>query len=394
MGSRSGLSHFDGERFTTLTTANGLSNDFVLSLYEDPEATLWIGTDAGLNQLRDGVITVYTIREGLSNDVIWSIAGDSDGALWLATNGGGLNRFKNGKFSGITTDAGLLDDSVFEVLDDGRGRLWMTSIKGVSSVGKQALNDVAGGLRKRVTPSIYDTRDGLRSRECNGGFQPAGLLTTDGRVMFPTTRGLAFASLSHLENSGESFDVVLEHLEANEREFSLQGAVEIPPGLGKLSFFFTAPNFSAPEKLKFRYRLQGFDHDWSAFTTRREAYYTNIPPGEYRFRVMACLNGVCKEEEGPKVVLRPDFYQTSLFTVLLSVALGLSAFGLYRLRVGHLRASAQKLTALVEERTADLRKSEQKLRRSRDHLEARVQARTQDLLEAQSIPRKRDSRSR
>ncbi len=379
-GSRSGLSHFNGERFETLTTANGLSNDFVLSLYQDAEGTLWIGTDAGLNRLRDGAITIYTIREGLSNDVVWSITGDSAGTLWLGTNGGGLNRLKNGKFSSITADAGLIDDALPEVLDDRRGHLWMTSNKGVSWVSKKELNEVADGVRKRINATIYDTRDGLRSRECNGGFQPAGLVTSDGRVMFPTTKGLAVANLTRLENTGEPLDVLLEYLEADDREYSLERPVEIPPGLGKLNFSFTAPNFSAPERLKFRYRLDGFDRDWSAYTTRREAYYTNIPPSEYRFRVMACLNSDCKEGDSPKVVLRPYFYQTGLFSLLLCIALGVSAFGLYRVRVGHLRGSAQKLTALVEERTADLRKSEQELRHSRDELEARVRERTQDLL--------------
>jgi signal transduction histidine kinase/ligand-binding sensor domain-containing protein len=380
VGSRSGLSHFNGQRFETLTTANGLSNDFVLSLYEDREATLWIGTDAGLNRLRDGAITVYTIREGLSNDVVWSIAGDSTGALWLGTGGGGLNRLKNGKFASVTADAGLIDDAVFDVLDDGRGRLWITSNKGVFRVSKQELNAVADGVHKRLVGTVYDTRDGLRSRECNGGFQPAGLATSDGRVMFPTIKGLAVADLTRLENPTGPLNVVLEHLEADDREFSLDRPVEIPPGLGKLSFAFTAPNFSAPDKLKFRYRLEGFDRDWSAFTTRREAYYTNIQPNQYRFRVMACLEGVCQEEAGAKIVLRPNFYQTDFFSSFLCVALGASAFGLYRIRVFHLRGNAHKLAALVEERTADLRKSEQDLRHSRDELEARVRERTQDLL--------------
>jgi signal transduction histidine kinase/ligand-binding sensor domain-containing protein len=380
VGSRSGLSHFDGERFATITTANGLSNDFVLSLYQDREDTLWIGTDGGLNRLRDGAIRVYTIREGLSNDVVWSIAGDADGVLWLGTGGGGVNRLKNGQFSSITSDAGLIDDAIYEVLDDGGGRLWMTSNKGVSWAGKRELNEVADGTKKRLLSAVYDTRDGLRSRECNGAFQPAGLATRDGRVMFPTTQGLAVADLGRLENSSGPENVLLERLEADDREFPLDRPLDIPPGLGKLSFTFTTPNFSAPDKLKFRYRLEGFDRDWSAFTNRREAYYTNIQPSEYRFRVMACLNADCKEEVGPKIVLRPSFYQTGLFSSLMCIALGASAFGLYRLRVGHLRRSAQKLAALVEERTADLRKSEQELRRSRDELEARVQERTQDLL--------------
>jgi signal transduction histidine kinase/ligand-binding sensor domain-containing protein len=379
-GTRGGLSYLKGERFETYTTANGLSNDFVLSLYEDREGTLWIGTDDGLNRLRDGEMKVYTIRQGLSNDVIWSIAGDADGVLWLGTNGGGLNRFKNGRFSSITSEAGLIDDTLIEVLDDQQGRLWMTSNKGVSWASKSELNEFADGTRKRIAVSIYDTRDGLRSRECNGGFQPAGLVTFDGRVMFPTSKGLAVANLKRLGSEAKPPNVLLEHLEANDHEFSLERPAEIPPGLGKLVFSFTAPNFSSPEKIKFRYRLEGFDKDWSGYASRREAYYTNISPGEYRFRVMACLNNKCEENASAEVILRPHFYETGLFSLLLCVGLGLCAFRIYRVRVIHLRKQAQKLSALVEERTMDLRKSEQELRHSRDELEARVHERTQDLL--------------
>jgi signal transduction histidine kinase/ligand-binding sensor domain-containing protein len=381
VGTRGGLTHFDGERFETYTTERGLSNDFVLSLYEDREETLWIGTDSGLNRLRDGEITVYTIRQGLSNDVIWSISGDTDGTLWLGTNGGGLDRFKNGKFAAITSEAGLIDDAIIDVLDDGRGRLWMTSAKGVSWAAKHDLNRVADGELKSITPAIYDTGDGLRTKDCSGGFQPAGIVTSDGRVMFPTAKGLVAANLDHLRNEHGPLKVVLEHLEANDREFRLDRRIEIPPGLGKLVFTFTAPSFNGPEKLKFRYRLEGFDHDWSGFTSRREAYYTNIQPGEYRFRVMACRGDNCTENDKPTAVtLRPFFYQTGLFSFLLCVGLGLSIFRIYRLRVKHLRGQAQKLTVLVEERTADLRKSEHELRQSRDELEVRVQERTQDLM--------------
>ena len=381
LGTRGGLSHFSGEHFETLTTANGLSNDFILSLYEDRGGSLWIGTDSGLNRLRDGKITVYTIREGLSNDVVWSITGDTDGALWLGTNGGGLNRFKNGKFVSVTSDAGLLDDAIFDALDDGQGRFWLTSNKGVFWVMKGELNELAEGTRQHVTPTIYDMRDGLRSRECNGGFQPAGLVTSDGRVMFPTTKGLAVAPLSRLADEGEPLKISLERLEANDREFPVGQKVMIPPGLGKLVFSFTAPTFGSADRVRFKYRLDGFDRDWSGFTSRREAYYTNIQPGEYRFRVMACLGSKCNEnEQESRLVLRPYFYQTTFFSWLLCAVLGAAAFGIYRLRVKHLHRQAAKLSGLVDERTADLRKREQELRQSRDELEVRVQERTQDLL--------------
>ncbi len=162
--------------------------------------------------------------------------------------------------------------------------------------------------------------------------------------------------------------------------FRQQGEPDTP-GIGKLVFSYTAPYFSEPDRLRFRYRLEGFDHDWSALTNRREAYYTNIQPGEYRFRVMACLGSNCSENsQQSRVVLRPYFYQTAFFSMLLCACLGAAAFAVYRLRVKHLHRQAEKLSQLVDERTTDLRKREQELRHSRDELEVRVQERTQDLL--------------
>lgn len=383
VGTRSGLSRFNGTGFVQYTTRDGLSNNFVLSLYEDQEGSLWIGTVGGLNQFKNGRFRSYTTHDGLSSDWIWSITGDKDGTLWLGTSGGGIDRFRNGKFVGITSDKGLDDDSVVNIVDDHLGHFWMSSDKGVFSVSRKQLSEFADGLISQVTPILYGINDGMKSRECNGGFQPSAWRAKDGRIYFPTSGGLSIVDPAHLVKAEAPVQAIVERVIVDNKEIDSGKPIIIPPGKGQLEFQFTAPSFIAPEKLRFRYILEGFDKDWTSAGTRRVAYYTNIPHGKYIFRVRAGMDG----DWGPisrsvTLTLQPHFYQTVTFNVAMAlVALSL-CIGTYRLRVNQLKLREKKLVSLVNERTSALQESERLLRRSRDELEVRVRERTMELLNA------------
>lgn len=382
IGTRGGLGHYDGSHLTVYTTRDGLSNNFVLAIQEGRDSALWIGTSGGgLNRFKDGRFTHYTTRDGLKSNIVLSIYSDPDGTLWLGTAGGGLSRFRDGKFTTYSTKQGLFDDSVFKVLDDNAGHLWMSSNKGIFSVSKSELDAYAKGLVNTIVAKSYGVADGLKSRECNGGFQPAGWHTKDGRLCFPTMKGVSILDPARIAKSVPPPVVAFEDVLVNDKPTVKSSLRAVPPGARKLEFQFTGLSFVAPEKIRFRYILEGFDKEWNEAGTRRFASYTNVPPGEYRFRVVASNDGQTWSASSPniEIVLKPFFYQTTGFFVFVGLFALSLAFAVHRLHVRHLQVRERKLSALVDERTAVLRERENELRQSRDQLELRVQERTHEL---------------
>ncbi len=375
VGTRSGLTHFEGQHITTYTTQDGLTTNFVQSIYQDEAGVLWVGTNGGgLNRFSGGRFSSYTTRNGLSNDTVWALAGDSDGTLWVATNGGGLNRLKAGKLTAYTTEKGLFDDAVFSILDDGLGRLWMSSNKGVFAVSKRQLNEFADGALSSIESQSFGTADGMKSRECNGGFQPAAWHATDGGLYFPTMKGLASIQPGQMLKPEILPVPVVERIQVDDKPVPADASARIPPGRGQLELNFTVPYFADSSRLQFRYQLAGFDTAWVNAGNRRVAYYTNLPPRHYTFRVMACSSrSACSAASKPvELDFEPHFYETKTFICFVSLFFGGIAFGLHRLRVRHLRNRELSLIRIVEERTRELRQS-------RDELETRVQERTSEL---------------
>lgn len=378
VGSRGGLSRFDGKTFSTLGTREGLPNKLITSLYQDAEDALWIGTDgADLLRWKDGKFRSFTARDGLPGDIIYSVTGDPDGTLWLGTNGKGLVRFAGGQFTSYTREIGFIDDAVFTVLDDRLGRLWVSSNRGIATVSRNDLAAFAAHKIRSLPTVSYGVADGMKSRECNGGFQPAGWRSNDGSLWFPTLKGVAVVNPENFAASELPFPVIIDRaLVDNAPVAARDASLVVPPRRKRFEFDFTAPGSAVPEKLQFRYMLEGFDKDWVQSGSRGIANYTNIPPGSYRFRVSACIDGSCtKNGSGTELLIQPAFYETKAFFLLLAAAIVGCAFGFHRMHVRHLKHKEQILRKLIDERTSELRDS-------RDQLEARVSERTNDLSRA------------
>ena len=350
-----GLCVLKDGKFITYTTKEGLASNVIFWLTPRRAGGMWIGTSKGLNKFEDGVFTVFNARNGLTSDSIMTLYEDTDGVLWIGTMNG-LNRLKDGKLAAYTSHDGLFDDLTFAILEDGHGNLWMSCNKGIYRVAKRELNDFADGLVRSVTSISYGVSDGMKSKECDGGVQPAGWKSRDGRLWFPTILGLVAIDPNDMRSKTHIPSVHVEKLTAGRLSLDDPTAVRLPPGQGSLEIQFTAPSFLDPGKIQFRYQLVGFDKDWVNAATRRMAYYTNIPPGTYSFRVTASNDAGVWNTPGASVGihLAPYFYQTFLFYALCVVALGAAGTALYRFRVRGLMESERILAARINERTAEL----------------------------------------
>lgn len=350
IGTRGGLTRMTNGVFKTFTEVDGLPNDLITTLHEDTKGNLWVGTFGGLSRLTNEEFTTFTTRDGLSSDAVISLHEDSDGTLWIGTNGGGLNRMKEGKFTTYTTNNGLLDDVVYRILEDGRNNLWLSCRKGIFHISKNQLDEFANGAIASIAPVAYGTADGMTTRECSGGGDPAGWRSRDGKLWFPTIKGVAMIDPARIKTNSHAPPVVIEQVRIDEKSFAPSERLELPAGTTRFDLYYTAPSFVAPEKVRFKYKLEGFDTDWIDSGTRRIAYYTNLRPGSYTFRVIASNNDGVWNETGAafSLYLKPYFYQTYWFYAVCLAVLIMLAWLLFRLR---LRGMQAQFSAVLAERT-------------------------------------------
>jgi signal transduction histidine kinase len=238
----------------------------------------------------------------------------------------------------------------------------MSCNKGVFRVSKKELNAFADGSISSLTSVTYGTADGMKVNECNSG-SPAGIRTRDGKLWFATIKGLVVIDPNNLNRNTLAPPVVVEGILLDGKQISPREKLNAPPGADAMEFHFTALSFLVPEKVRFKYKLEGFDKDWIDGGTQRNARYTNLPPGDYRFRVIACNNDGVWNEAGAtfEFYLQPHFYQTRLFYALCALAVILGGVGLYRFRVRQLRRRTEELEVIVDQRTGELKSSQEKV---------------------------------
>lgn len=365
-----GLSRLDGDRFHTFTKRDGLRDDSILSLRVASDGVLWIGTRLGVT-LFDGTTFRSPKDASLEQSPVIAIDEDDEHAMWLATGGKGLFRMKGGHVARVTSAHGLFDDTLAVWLDDGHGNFWSSSNRGVFRVRKSDVRAVADGRQSRVESIVYDVGDGLRSNECNGGSQPAGWRARDGRLLFGTIRGVASVDPVEALKAQPPPRVVIEQLTTGGRLFSPHGTVRLAPGSHDLNVHYTALALSAPEKIRFRYRIDGFGEGWVDAGTRRVAYFTNVPAGRYRFLVEGTSGGAWSAPAELSFELQPRFFETTWFRALCVGLAILLLLLLDRLRHWRLRAAERRLTALVAERTRELEAALKEAERARAEAQER-----------------------
>jgi ligand-binding sensor domain-containing protein/signal transduction histidine kinase len=344
----SGLSRWDGRELVTYYLHDGLAYGSVRVLAEDPHGDLIVGTDGGVNRVRNGKFVKDPALDLVGSERVWAILPRQDGSLWLGTRGGGLLHIKDGKLTRITSRHGLLSDHIYQLLEGPDGRLWMSGPAGVSAAAFADLEAVVAGRSPSVPVAPFGVAEGMGSSQMNGGIQPAGWRMSNGELWFPSVKGLVQIDPRRSPSSVPS-TVFIESILVNDREMPLADEIRIPPGRGRLEIHYTACDLLAPERVTFRFMLEGFDNGWLPASFRRTAYYTNLPPGTYRFRV-ARLDAAAPHsvsEASLALVWEPRFYETKWFYAAFGLLLAALAWGGFRL---YARQTRQRYQALLDER--------------------------------------------
>jgi len=321
-----GLNRYSQGRFKQFTTRDGLSQNDVRVIHEDKAGQLWIGTGGGgLNRFTDGKFINYRRPQGLPSDFIRVIYEDTEGTFWIGT-GGGLCRFKQDRFTAFTHKDGLPDDVISQIFEDDRGNFWIGSNAGIFRIRKRDLDDHARDPTGMLNCITYDKSDGLGSRECTGGFQPSGCKTRDGKLWFPTIKGVAVVDPNNVKVNKRPPQVIIEELLVDGQPTNLREPVEVGPGRERFEFRYTGLSFAAPRRVKFKYKLDGLDPDWVDAGTQRAANYSYLPPGEYRFHVIAANNDGVWNETGSSLglLVAAPYWRTWWFLAVSALAAALA----------------------------------------------------------------------
>jgi signal transduction histidine kinase len=336
--------------------------DYPLSVVFDPKrGGIWFTTHQGeLFFLKDDkILERYGQAKGLGYGPIRVLQVDKDGGVWVATKQG-LAHLMDGRISVLGREKGLPCDAVHWMRRDEDHKVWLLTECGLVGFPESDLLSWVTEPSHAVTISNYlDNTEGVENTPGGGWFMPLSAMTKDGRILFAMKTGLGVLDPRHLNQNALAPAVHIEGITADGREIGNTERASLPAKTAAIHIAYTALSFAAPRKVRFRYQLQGYDKDWSPRISLREVTYTNLPPGNYSFRVMACNNSGVWNEQGATVqfTILPAFYQTRWFLLLCATVL----IGLFWLG---LRWRVKRVAAAIRER-AEVR-ADERVRIARD----------------------------
>ena len=331
----------------------------VYGIGEDRRGAVWFGTANGLVRHEAGRFSVVeAYRRDGNQGVAFEIHEAPDGSLWAPTRDRGVCRLReDGPARCYGRAAGLPDETVYTALEDDQGRLYLGTPKGIAVVARGDFDAVDAGRAARLRVRTLGVEDGMATAETQGLRSPAGFRSRDGRLWFASVRGAVAVDPARIGAPPAPPPLRIESVGVDGKAFDAAAAVSAPPGRGGIEVRYAGLSFRAPRAIRFRYRLDGFDPDWIEAGGRRVARYTNIPPGEYTFRVTAAQgDGPWNEREGVvAIALAPHFYETRWWHGLLALAATGLVWAGVRWRVRALRRHTVELQEKVAEAVANVK---------------------------------------
>lgn len=400
IGTTIGVYRYEGGKLTWFAGKDQLALPDVRAMAQSPDGTMWFGmSGGGLVSLKEGRLKQYRKVDGLPSDFVQCLYTEPDGTLWIGTSDNGLGCYYQGRFRAISPGAGLPPNVISHIVDDGLGHFWIGSNRGVFRVGKADLHEYMEGGGKPFRALGFSKAEGLGSPMCSGGFQPGACRTTQGFLWFPTSKGIAQIDPVNVAFNTHPPPVVIEGLMVEgESVESANPAVEngeeraparlqIAPGAQHFELRYTALSFAAPEKVRFRHKLEGLERDWTAPSPERVAQYVYLPPGDYAFHVQACNNDEVWNEEGAGLAFTvlPRWDQTWWFRAAATLAGGgmvaAAAGWMMRRRVRHKLELLERQRALERERARIARDIHDDLGASLTHITLLSQSARSELAE-------------
>ncbi len=342
----SALLKFEGGTIQVVAT-NGSFGAGITSLVRETSNTLWVGSANGLYHWAGGKVRAWTTGDGLLCASILALHRDPDGTLWIGTQGGGLARLKEGRIVNITTRQGLADDVISQIIPDGFGHLWLGCNRGIMRLEKRELDDLAEGRTVSVQTTLLGQNEGMLQEQCAGGHSPTAIQTKAGRLLFPTVNGIVEIDPGlELEAPAVIPQASIEEVKVDGRPQPAAAKLVIPPGGRHLEVSYAAPSLRGGDWISFRFRLEPLDRQWVNAGARRTAFYPDLRPGDYVFRVTASDHEGNWNHDAASlaITVRPYYWQTLWFQALAGLAVCGAAFGLYLRRVARLeeRRAAQE----------------------------------------------------
>ncbi|MEQ8476490.1 two-component regulator propeller domain-containing protein [Fulvivirga sp.] len=373
-GTVNGITVFDFKNGThfNLTAQEGLSHGYIMSISEDAKGNFWIGTRSGLNYYDHGKFTKYNYEDGLVGDFVFKTYTDKENTLWILGNAG-ITRFKNGEFKIITTKNGLNSNTVFQILEDDDGYFWFTTNQknvSVFKVLKSELDDFCDGKIGSVNSIAYDRSDGIKATAATSSA--ASIRANDGKLWFATQFGVEVIDPNQIKVNEIRPPVVVEFFKVNDEPYNLDKDIVVPAGKNRIGISFASLSYRYPSKNQYKYQLVGYDDDWIISKGERETSYTNLPPGDYVFKVIAANNDKIWNEEGAIVSFRikPAFYQTTWFIVFSILTVFAIVVLIYNLRVSSLKRTRARLEKLVAERTMEILQKKEEIETQNEEIDA------------------------
>jgi ligand-binding sensor domain-containing protein/signal transduction histidine kinase len=350
VGTDSGLSHLDGRNIHNFTMENGLSHFSMRSLLEDRDGDVWVGTEQGVTRLHNGEALHDAVTDALKDEKVWSEHEDSDGGLWFGTRNHGLYRLRNGKLNHYTTANGLASNSIFAILEDGNRHIWLSGPQGVMLLNRDELDADGQDPAQALSVRFYRANVGEAPVLFYGGTQPAGVIMRDGDPCLPTSEGLWRIHPTEF-NPAVLSRLQIGTVTVDGRVAAQTDSLTLSASQSRLEIGYEPVMLSSQSDLQFRYRMAGFDKDWTRTNTdQRSATYTNLPAGTYTFTVEAWELGHPEQVVKATILLvkKPYFYKTPWFIALCVVTIAILSAIAYQTRMKRIRG---RFSAVLEERT-------------------------------------------